>query len=86
VGKERREREVVQDELDSLLASMETRTSSSAEIEKARCLRDLVTLKKKNQHLLARLEEQREHYEDLGAKAARRVSHAHFVAKKKKKP
>jgi hypothetical protein len=69
---------VVQEELDSLLASMETRSSTSAEMDKARCLRVLVTLKKKNQHLLAQLEEQREHYEDLGAKAARRVSHAHF--------
>ncbi|XP_076452249.1 uncharacterized protein LOC143287894 [Babylonia areolata] len=79
--KERGEKEVVSAELNRVLQSLEpsappsssSSTQGGAPLTVARCMRDVVDLKKKNRQLMIQLEEQREHYEDLGSKAARRM-------------
>ncbi|XP_070205153.1 early endosome antigen 1-like [Littorina saxatilis] len=74
--REHSEKEMLSAELESLLHRLEnTASSSSTEggAAQARCLREIIALKKKNQQMSSRLEEQRDHYEEVGSKAARRM-------------
>nr|KAG5702334.1 hypothetical protein BaRGS_003001 [Batillaria attramentaria] len=68
-----REKEVLAGELETLLRRLETSSSSDGSTVQARCVRDIIALKKKNQNLLTQLADQKDHYEELGRKAARRM-------------
>ncbi|KAL8610832.1 hypothetical protein ACOMHN_056687 [Nucella lapillus] len=77
VHQERCEKEVVSAELDHRLLGFDTSSSSAhgggSSSAQARCVHDVIALKKKNLQLVMQLEEQREHYEEQGSKAARRM-------------
>ncbi|KAK7485372.1 hypothetical protein BaRGS_00023320 [Batillaria attramentaria] len=73
VDAQRREKEVLAGELETLLRRLETSSSSDGSTVQARCVRDIIALKKKNQNLLTQLADQKDHYEELGRKAARRM-------------
>ena len=72
MAQERRDKDIVRNELESVLRQMESGDDRGAAL--ARGTRELMALKRKNQQMASRLEDQREHYEEMGAKASRRVS------------